>query len=204
MLTFFYFKNSCSLASHIALEQSGADYKAVSVDLMAGEQRAEDYLAMNAKGRVPLLVTEQGTVTENPAILTYIAQQFPAAKLAPIDDPFKLAQVQSFNAYLSSTVHVAHAHGVRGIRWSDDDAAIASMKDKMPGNVADCFELIESTLFAGPWVMGQDYSICDSYLFTLAQWMEMDRVDPARFPMIAEHRARMRELPAVKRVLAAQ
>jgi len=203
MYTFFYFKNSCSLASHITLEQSGAEYRAVAVDFMVNEQRGEEYLALNPKGRVPLLLTEQGALTENPAILTYLAQQFPDAKLAPIDNPFKLAQVQSFNAYLSSTVHVAHAHGVRGSRWTDDAAAIASMKEKMPDNVADCFQLIESTLFTGPWVMGQDYTICDNYLFTIAQWLEGDHVDPARFPKIAEHRARMRELPAVKVVLQA-
>ena len=60
---------------------------------------------------------------QNPAILAYIAQTFPKAKLAPIDDPFAFAQVQSVNSYLCSTVHVAHAHKLRGYRWTPDGPA---------------------------------------------------------------------------------
>lgn len=204
MYKFFYFPHSCSLASHIALEQSGADYEAIRIDLIANEQRQDEYLAINPKGRVPALVTPDGILTENPAILTFISQSFPRANLAPVDNPFKLGQVQSFNAFLSSTVHVAHAHGVRGYRWADDEDAIVEMKRKMPESLGDCFELIETTMFQGPWVMGDNYSISDIYLFTIAQWLEADSVDPTRFPKVLDHRTRMREIPAVKKVLEAQ
>lgn len=204
MYQFYYFSNSCSLASHIALEHAGADYEAIRVDFAKEEQRKDKYLGINAKGRVPALVTPRGILTENPAILMFVSQTFPDAGLAPLGDAFLMAQVHSFNAYLSSTVHVAHAHGVRGIRWADDQAAIDEMKVKAPEVVGDCFELIEKTLFKGPWVMGDQYSICDMYLFTLAQWLEADRVDPARFPKVLAHRSRMLEEPVVKRVLAAQ
>jgi glutathione S-transferase len=73
---------------------------------------------------VPALVTDDGILTETPAILAYLAQRFPQAKLAPLDDPFAFAMVQAFNSYLCSTVHVAHAHRMRGTRWADDPAAI--------------------------------------------------------------------------------
>lgn len=204
MYKFYYFSNSCSLASHIALEHVGADYEAIRVDFANQAQRKEEYLGINAKGRVPALVTPRGILTENPAILMYICQSFPDAKLAPLDDAFEMAQVNSFNAYLSSTVHVAHAHGVRGIRWADDEVAISDMKRKAPEVVADCFELIENALFRGPWVLGDNYSICDMYLFTLAQWLEADKVDPARFPKVLEHRTRMRADPVAKKILQAQ
>ena len=78
------------------------------------------------------------------------------------------------------------------------------MKKKVPQSVGDCFELIEREMLAGPWVMGDRYTISDPYLFTLAQWLEGDGVDPARFPKVAEHRARMAEDPVVKRVIAAE
>ncbi len=204
MYQFYYFSNSCSLASHIALEHAGADYEAIRIDFAKEEQRKDKYLGINAKGRVPALVTPRGILTENPAILMFVSETFPDAGLAPLGDAFLMAQVHSFNAYLSSTVHVAHAHGVRGIRWADDQAAIDEMKVKAPEVVGDCFELIEKTLFKGPWVMGDQYSICDMYLFTIAQWLEADRVDPARFPKVLAHRSRMLEEPVVKRVLAAQ
>lgn len=204
MLKFFYAPNTCALASHIALEESGAAYETVKVDFKANEQRGEKYLAINPKGRVPALVTDNGILTETPAILAFVAQSFPKAKLAPLDDAFAFAKVQAFNSYLCSTVHVAHAHRMRGYRWADDEAAHESMRRKVPQSVGDCFALIESEMFAGPWVMGAQYTICDPYLFTLASWLEGDGVDPARFPKVQDHRRRMADRPAVKRVLAAE
>jgi glutathione S-transferase len=202
MLTLFYATGTCSLASHIALEESGAAYEAKRLDFAAGDQRKPEFLAVNPKGRVPALVTDGGIITENPAILLYIAHTNPAANLAPLNDPFALAQIQAFNSYLSSTVHVAHAHRPRGYRWADDVAAQDSMKKKVPQNMAECFGLIENSYFKGPWVMGADYSICDPYLSTIANWLEADGVDPAKFPKVLDHRNRMADRPAVKKVLA--
>ena len=202
MLTLYYAPGSCALASHIALEEAGATYSAVRIDFAESEQRSAAYLAINPKGRVPALATDRGILTETPAILTYIAQTWPQAALAPLDDPFAFARVQAFNAYLCATVHVAHAHKARGHRWADDPAAIAEMRRKVPETVGACFELIETEMLPGPWVTGETFSICDPYLFTLAGWLEGDGVDIARFPKVAEHRRRMAGRPAVKRALA--
>jgi glutathione S-transferase len=149
-------------------------------------------------------VTAKGTLTETPAILVFIAQSFPQSDLAPLDDAFALARVQAFNSYLCSTVHVAHAHRVRGYRWvdADDPTSIATMKKKVPQNVAECFDPIEHEMFIGPWVMGDKYTICDPYLFTLVQWLENDGFDPARFPRIQGHRQRMCGRPNVRTALA--
>lgn len=201
MLKLFYAPGSCALASHLALEEAGADYEAVRLDLGAGDQRRPDYLAVNPKGRVPALVTDRGILTESPAILAWIAQTFPAAGLAPTE-PFDFARAQSFNAYLCATVHVAHAHGARSGRWADDPAAQADMKRKVPETMGACFELIEGEMLAGPWVLGEAYSICDPYLLTMSRWLERDGVDIARFPKVADHRRRMEARPAVARVLA--
>jgi glutathione S-transferase len=142
-------------------------------------QRSPEYLAINPKGRVPALVTENGTLTETPGLLLFVAQRFPKAELVPLSDPFALAQVQEFNSYLCSTVHVAHAQGRRGARWADDAAAIEAMKRKVPATMTECFELIERKLLKGPWVMGEQYTICDPYLFTIGTWIEGDGVDPS-------------------------
>jgi len=200
----YYSPHSCALASHIALEKSGTAYEAQRVDFSKNEQRSPEYLRINPKGRVPALITERGILTETPAILAFIAQSFPRAKLAPLDDPYAFAQVQSFNSYLCSTVHVAHAHRVRGSRWADDSAAIEAMRKKVPQSVGACFELIERDMLRGPWVMGEAYGICDIYLFTLSQWLEGDGVDLSPLPKIVDHRRRMREDPVVASVLAAE
>jgi glutathione S-transferase len=204
MLKLYYAPNTISLASIIALEEAGADYALHRVDFAKSEQRGQPYLAVNPKARVPALETERGILTETPAILLYLAQRFPAARLAPLDDPFALARLQAFNSYLCATLHIAHSHRMRGSRWADDEAAFESMRRKVPQSVGECFALIEKAHFAGPWVLGADYSLADGYLFTLAQWMEADGVDPAKLPVIAEHHRRMRERPAVERALAAE
>jgi glutathione S-transferase len=176
----------------------------VLVDFRSGGQREPEYLAINPKGRVPALATDRGVLTETPAILAFIAQTFPRAGLAPLDDPFAFATIQAFNAYLCATVHVAHAHRMRGHRWADDPAAIVAMQRKVPHSVGEGFALIEREMLRGPWVTGEAYTICDPYLFTLAQWLEADGVDPARLPKVTEHRRRMSERPAVRRALAAE
>src|ERR1700723_1052809 len=204
MMKLYYATGTCALASHIALEEAGAEYSTVKINFAASEQRSPEYLAINPKGRVPSLVTDRGILTETPAMLAYIAQSYPKSKLAPLEDAFRFAEVQAFNSYLCSTVHVAHAHRMRGHRWVDDPSAIEAMKKKVPETVAACFEMIENKMMKGPWVMGDTYTICDPYLFTIAGWLESDSVDSGRFPKVKAHRDRMVERPAVRKVLAAE
>ncbi|MCC7047806.1 MAG: glutathione S-transferase family protein [Alphaproteobacteria bacterium] len=204
MLTFFYAPETCALASHIALEEAGAVYEARWIDFGKSEQRSADYLKINPKGRVPALATDRGTLTETPAILAFIAQSYPKAGLAPLDDPFAFAQVQAFNSYLCSTVHVAHAHRVRGYRWADDPAAWEAMKKKVPQSVGACYDLIEGEMLKGPFVLGERYTIADPYLFTLFGWTKGDGIDINTYPKVREHRRLMKERPAVQRALAAE
>ena len=135
MIKLYYSPGSCSLASHIALEEAGAEYTAERINTAANQQQSPEYKAINPKGRVPAMVTDRGVLTEMPAILAYIAQSYPKAELAPLADPFAFAQMQAFNSYLCATVHVAHAHKGRGTRWADDPAAIAEMKRKVSESV---------------------------------------------------------------------
>jgi glutathione S-transferase len=202
VLKLYYAADTCSLATHIVLEEAGADYSTVRIDFATSQQRSPDYLAVNPKGRVPALVTDRGILTETPAMLVFVAQNFPAARLAPVDDAFAFAEIQAFNSYLCSTLHVAHAHRMRGHRWADDEAAIAAMQRMVPQSVGACYELIERDLLKGPWVMGEHYTICDPYLFTLAQWLEQDGVDPARIPRVIDHRRRVSERAAVRKAIA--
>jgi glutathione S-transferase len=202
MLKLYYAPGTCALASHIALAEAGAPYTTVKLDFKANQQNSPEYLAINPKGRVPSLVTDQGVLTETPAMLAFIAQSFPQAKLAPLDDAFEFAKVQAFNSYLCSTVHVAHAHKGRGYRWATEETTFADMKRMVPKSMGACFSLIERDMLKGPWVMGEQYTICDPYLFTVAGWLEGDSVDLSTLPRVADHRKRMEQRPAVQKVLA--
>jgi len=204
MLKLYYAASSCALATHIVLEEVGADYSTQRIEFAKEQQKSPEFLKINPKGRVPALVTDRGILTETPAMLVYVAQSFPAAGLAPMADAFAFARMQSFNSYLCSHLHVAHAHRMRGHRWVDADDAhsIAAMRRKVPETVGAAFEMIERDMLEGPWVMGDTYTICDPYLFTLAQWMEKDGVDLARVPRLVDHRRRMLERLAVKKAIA--
>jgi len=203
MLKLYYGPGTCARASYIALEEAGAAYATERLDMKNNQQNSAEYLKINPKGRVPALVTDRGVLTETPAMLAYIAQSFPNARLAP-DDAFAFAQAQAFNSYLCSTVHVAHAHKGRGARWATEESSYADMKRKVPQTMAACFALIERDMVKGPWVMGEQYTVCDPYLFTIASWLEGDDVDIATFPKVADHFKRMSARPAVQKVLAAE
>jgi len=202
MLKLYYAPGTCAMASHIALQESGAAYTTERLDFKTNQQNSAEYLAINPKGRVPALVTDRGILTETPAMLAFIAQSFPAAKLAPSDDAFAFAQAQAFNSYLCSTVHVAHAHKMRGARWATEESSFADMKSKVAQTMTACFKLIERDMLRGPWVMGEHYTICDPYLYTLGLWLEGDSVDVSALPKVLDHRRLMSERPAVQKVLA--
>lgn len=217
-LMLYYAPGACSLASHIALKESGLPFKARPVNLFQGDQRVESFLALNPKGRIPLLLTTAGPISESPAILEYVASMAPEAGLAP-SDPYLAAKMRSFNCYLCATVHVAHAHGPRGIRWADSDSALEELKSKVPHTMLAAFSLIEDQLAGsggaqsargegssemGPWVLGEDYSVCDAYLYTFARWLELDRVDTSRLPRVLAHRRLMETRPGVQSVLKAE
>jgi glutathione S-transferase len=204
VLTLYYAPHTCALATHIVLEEVGAEYTAKRIDFATNQQRSPEYLKINPKGRVPALVTGRGILTETPAMLVYVAQSFPKAGLAPMNDPFLFAQIQSFNSWLCSHLHVAHAHRMRGYRWvdADDAPSIAAMQRKVPQSVGESFAMVEREMLKGPWVMGERYTICDPYLFTLAQWLEADGVDPKTIPRVIDHRRRMSERATVKKAIA--
>ena len=202
MLKLYYTRGTCSLATHIVLHETGADHEAIKVDFSTGEQQSADFLAINPKGRVPALVTENGILTETPAILFYLAQRFPESRLMPFDDPYTIAEIQSFTSFLCSTVHVLHSHKGRGHRWADEETSFADMKRRIPGNMLAAFKQIEQEFFTGPWVRGETYTIADPYLFTLSGWLKGDGVDLNELPVIQEHRQRMIDRPAVEKAMA--
>lgn len=200
----FYGAGTCALATHIALEEVGADYDAHGIDFTKTEQRSPAFLAVNPKGRVPALLTDHGVLTETPALLYYLAQSYPDANLAPLHDPHLLAEVQAMNSYLCSTVHVAHAHKLRGSRWADEVSSFEDMRRKVPETMTQVMLLVEQALVPGPWLFGERFTISDIYLFTIARWLEGDGVDMEKLPRVAAHRERVMQRPATKRAMEAE
>lgn len=200
MLTLWYSPGTVALAPHIALEETGAPYELRPLSFADGEQRGASFLAVNPKGRVPALETSEGILTETLAILAWLAEAYPEAGLRPTT-PFARARALSLETYLASTMHVAHAHKLRGARWSDDPAAWTSMTAKVAQNMTDCATLLDDAV-AGPWALGQDYCTTDPYLYTICRWLGADGVDRQAFPALEAHARAMEARPAVQRALA--
>ncbi|WGM31630.1 glutathione S-transferase N-terminal domain-containing protein [Brevundimonas sp. NIBR11] len=200
MLKLYYSPGACAMASHIALEEAGADYDIVAVDLKKGEQKTPEYLAINPAGSTPALVTNEGVLTENLVIMGYVAQTHPEANLADNDSSFNFGKMQSLNGWLGSSLHPAIGR-VLFSRPPLEGQARADQVELALGK----FDLAENHLFKGPWAMGAEYTVADGYLSVFTRWARQSGLlDKTRFPRLNDHLDRVQARPAVQRVLAAE
>ena len=194
-----YTPGTVSIAVAIALEEAGIAYTPHLVDFASGAQTGDAYLAINPKGRVPTLVTNKGILTETGAILDYIGTLAPA--MIP-NDPYQAARMREVMYYIASTMHVAHAHKVRGNRWADLEASFADMRAKVPLTVAASCAYLESEYPLAPFVLGADLSLADPYLFVVASWGKGDGVDMSAYPKLSAYLTAMNPRPSVQAVIA--
>ncbi len=197
-----YAPGTISIAVAIALHEAGLEFDPIKVDFKAKAQIQPAYRQINPKGRVPALETDDGILTETGAILDYIAAITPAASMMP-QKPFQAAQLRAVMYYLASTAHVNHAHGPRASRWADSAAAQEDMRAKVPETMGECCAYIEEHCLAGPFIMGDQITVADAYLFVVSTWLEGDGVDIAAYPRIAAFRNAMEARPSVQAVRAA-
>jgi len=199
MLKLYYSPGACAMASHIALEEAGADYELQKIDLRQGEQRAPEYLAINPAGVTPALATAQGVITQNVAILAYVAQVCPQAGLAPTE-AYAFARMQAFNAWLASSLHPA----IGKVLFSRPPLEVAARAEALEQALAR-YDLAEQHLLVGPWALGADHSATDGYLMVFTRWArQADLLDKVRFPGLNAHLDRVQSRPAVQRALAAE
>jgi glutathione S-transferase len=197
----FYAPGACSLAAHIVLEEIGRPFEAVGLDLMAGDQRKADYLALNPKGRVPLLVTEAGALTESVAILGFLADSAPQQHLLPTD-PWARAQALSLLAWLSGTVHgIAFASIFRPARFSDDETAFPAVKAKGLSEVNAHLATMNARLSERDYAFDH-FTIADPYFLILRRWAIRVGVDVVAHTALTAHAERLAARPAVQRALA--
>lgn len=198
----YYAPNTISVATAITLEEAALDHEAIRVDFAAGEQTTAAYRQINPKGRVPALVVEGGILTETGALLEFIAAKAPEAGLVP-DDPLQAARMREVMYYLASTMHVNHAHKMRGHRWADRKSSWTDMAAKVPQTMTESCKYIEANGLRGPFVLGERFSLADPYLYVVCSWLEGDGVDVSAFPKIVAFRDAMEARASVRAVRAA-
>lgn len=203
-LKLYYSPGACSLAPHIALEEAEAEYEPIRIMLADGEQNTPEYRAINPKGRVPALADGDWLLTENPAVLRYIAARHLAKELWP-REPREGARCSEWLAWMASTVHVSYAHVRRPERYADDEAAREAVVAKGRETCREVWRAVDERLGAGPWALGERYSVADPYLLVFWTWGRGPTLafDMARdLPNWTAHARRMAERPAVRKVFA--
>lgn len=197
----YYAPNTISIAVAIALEEAGLEHELVKLDFANREQTTKAYHQINPKGRVPALVVDGGILTETGALLEYIADLAPEKALRPTD-PILLARMREVMFYLASTMHVNHAHKMRGARWASEPSSFKDMQRKVPETMAASCDYISQFGLRGPFVLGDTLSLADCYLYVVCTWLEGDGVKLERFPKITAFMAAMEARDSVKAVRA--
>jgi len=201
-LVLYYAPGTCARVPMITMFEGGIEFEPRLIRFMAGQHRSPDYLEQNPKGKVPLLVADGQPLTENVAILTFLARRFPAAKLLPLDgDPLREAQVLSDLAWCASGLHPLVTRMRFPQFFCELPEARRSVWDIAAADMARNFSLIEARLAEQPWMLG-DWSALDAYVYWV--WFRVTGAgfDGTPFPRFADHARRMEERASVRRYLA--
>ena len=199
----YFSPGACSIGIHLLLEEIGKPYEMEQIKVSAGEQFKPACVAVTPKSKVPALMRDDGSVlTEYGAIATWLARTNPDAKLLPHDPEAEVRAVEAMD-YAVSTVHMqGFTRIARPANFSPDEA----MKEKVQARGREIYakglDILAEKLGGKPWVAGDEYSIGDSAVFYVASWAQRAGVE--RPALIAEHYARMKERPAVQRMIAAE
>ena len=200
MLTLYYSPGACSMGSHIGLEEAGAGYEVHPILLAKGEQKSEAYLAINPRGKVPALKTEEGVLTENTAILTYVGKRFPAANLLP-KDLYAEARCISLMAWLSNTVHPCFTHIFRPERFSTEESAIPGIKEMGRKAFYKNLQELDGLLAGKQWLHGAQFTVCDPYALVFYSWGKRIELPMAELKNYTAWKDRMVQRPAVRKIL---
>ena len=190
MLKLFATKGTISVAVALVLEEVGAEYELCLIDFATEDQRSQAYLEINSKGRVPALVTEDGILTETAAILEYIAPH-----MLP-KDAFACAKHREISYYLAATMHINHAHKLRGYRWADLETSFEDMRAKVPQTMAESCAYVDDVI-VGPYIFGAEFTPADAHLFAITQWLAGDGVEIQNYPKLAQLQRSIAARPSV-------
>lgn len=194
-----YFANgACSLAAHISLLEAGVAHETERVDLGTKKTATgADFMKINPKGYVPTLQLDKGVLTENVAVLQYIADLKPAAGLAPAKDSFERYRLQEWLAYISTEVH-------KSFKPFFTPGASEDEKSRGAAKLGQRLDYIEQRLNDGQFLMGGQFTVADAYLYTLFGWLPRVGVDAGKWPKIQRYHQRIGERSAVQQAHKAE
>lgn len=199
-MKYFGSAGTCSLAPHVALREAGLNFDYVKVDIRAKKYAGnEDYRGVNPKGYVPALQTDDGQLlTENPILQTWIADRVPERKLAPAIGTIERYRFQETLNFICSELHKGVFSPMFNPKATDE------WKEGLRATLATRLAILEAQLKGKQYLIGDAYTLADSYLFTILRWTGYFKIDLAPWPNIQAHFARIGERPVVKAAQAAE
>jgi glutathione S-transferase len=192
----YFSSGSCSLASHIVLEEAGAKYSTQRLNLREGEQRKPEYLKINPKGKVPALQLDDGGVlTENPAIISWVADTHPQANLLAKPGELQRARAQEWLAWCASTIHPTFGPFFAALRHQ------SPVDPTVKTNLVNYLGQFDQWLGDKSYVLGNQFSVADAYTLVFYNWTKLFSLETGAHWKKAV--ATLLERPAVQRVLDA-
>ena len=193
----YYSPGACSLSPHIALLEAGLPYELVKVDLRAKKlENGDDFLKVNPKGQVPVLALDSGElVTEGPVIVQMIADTAAAKNLAPARDSTERYKLLEWLNFITTELHKNFGPMFSPVLA---DEAKAFFKDRVMGK----FKYVDSHLKGRDYLMGNQFSVADGYLFTMLSWADRMKFDLSDMPNLLAYKARVAARPKVQEAMA--
>ena len=195
----YYSPGACSLSPHIALEESGLPYEAILAPTKTKVlPDGSDYRLVNPLGYVPYLVLDDGTgLREGPAIVQYIADQAPDKQLAPPNGTVARYQLQSWLNFIGTEVH-------KNFGPLFNPNMPEEVRQMYVANLGNRLKWVDGELADKPYLMGQQFTVADGYLFVVTNWAAPLKVDLSAMPNLLALRARVAARPAVQRAMQAE
>ena len=195
----YYSAGACSLSPHIALEEAGLKYEAISAPTKTKVlPDGSDYRKVNPLGYVPYLVLDDGTgFSEGPAIVQYIADQAPEKNLAPTNGTVARYQLQSLLNFIGTEVH--KSFGPMFNPASSDDT-----KQAAKAKVLERLQYVDGLLANKAYLMGDTFTVADGYLFTVTNWAKPLNIDLSEMKNLVAFRERVAARPAVQAAMKAE
>lgn len=203
-MKFYYSTETCSLVTHIILQELGASFTPVEVS-WSRDLNVKELEKLNPWGSVPTLQTDQGIViTQNIAILEYLADQNPQKELLAKPGSVERAQTMSWLAYAAADFHKSFSPIFQAEKYSDDEDTQNRIKEIGVKGVRDHLDYLNQSLEAKDFITGHRFTIADAYLFVILGWCEWAQINIAEYKNVKSYYGRVWERPAVQKALKAE
>jgi glutathione S-transferase len=202
MMKLYFSGGSCAMSCHIALEEAGLNYTPVQIDWEKPSAEMEEMKKLNPLGVVPVLVSDQGkTITQNVAILEYLADAKPTSHLLAGVGTIERAETMQWVSFVGADLHKAFVPLFMGDAITENDAGRKDVRAWAEKSLHNYLSHVDKSVAGKDYICGKQFTIADCYLFTVVNWCQWVKVSTAEYKNLTSYMARVGERPSVQKVL---